>query len=166
MIKRLWPLLLAASCSGATAAGFLVSGGTMASSVFCRVYGCSVAGTASGVKAYKLKQNPAVGVVSQVSGGRVNRMSFVLQNPDKVSDRLLAQAISSALPDFQVASLGARHPFKMSVVCLKSPTPGKTVRLNGRNFSFSCTYGPQAKVAALYKLPARTPLIVVSYTRK
>ena len=166
MRQRIWPLLLALAASGASAAGFLVSGGSMASSVFCRAYGCTVAGSGGGLKAYRLKQNPAVGVVSQVKGGRVSAMQFVLQNPGKVTDRQLLQALTSALPDFQVASLGARHPFKVSVACLKSPTPPKTIRLGGRPFTFSCTYGPQAKLASLYKLAPKTPLIVLTYTRK
>lgn len=161
------PFLLALlAASGASAAGFLVSGGSLASSTFCKVYGCTPVASAGGQRAYRLTKDRALGVVSQVAGGQVTRMSFVILDPDKASNQTLGLALSSGLPDFQTASLGARHPFKVSQLCLRSATSGKTVQVGGRSFAFSCAYGPQPSLARLYRVASQTPMIVVSYGRK
>lgn len=165
-IKR-WAAALAllAGLSGASAAGFLVSGGALSSSTFCKVYGCTLVGTEGGQRAYRLGKDRALGVVSRVSGGRVTGMTFVVLDPDKVSNQTLSLALSSGLPDFQTASLGARHAFKVSQQCLRAATAGKAVQVNGHRFTFSCAYGPQVALARLYRVPASTRMIAVSYSR-
>lgn len=165
------PVLALALLGAVSAQPLLIEGGSLAKSKFCLAYKCVLKNTVTLGKrtdrAYTLGVNPAAGLLSTVQGGRVTGVNMLIFNPKSASDANMINALGGALPSVQILSLGARHHFKVSALCLSKPVLGKTIKVAGQAFKFSCALNgkDRQELVGRFKLPASTQVISVRYER-
>lgn len=172
-MPRLLPALAALLLGAAHAEPLLTKGGSLIQSKFCGTYRCTLLGTlptnALGQgRAYALKAEPSLGVVTRVKGGAVTGAALVVLDPAKVSDARLLKVFTSVLPDFQKLSLGARHAFRLNQLCFTRPTAKKAVKVAGQAFTFRCVYDDKtvsADVRKVWKVGAAVKVLNIAYTR-